>query len=692
MSQPLTGAPLDRADGRQKVTGGAMYSGDRSPDGLVHGEVVTSTIARGRIVSIDASQAHVAPGVIAVLTHENAPRIDASKKSANDSTFFVLQNDLVQFDRQPVAVVVAETLEQASAAAVLVRVTYANAGAILDMDTAQVFKPEKLFGAPATFERGSKTARNAAVGVDQTYRTPTEHHNPMETHGTVAIWREDGLTIYDSTQWVFGVQKAMAEIFGIPAERIKVIAPFVGGAFGSKGQVWSHVPLAVMASRVTGRPVKLLVNRSQMFGWVGHRPQTEQRVTISASSDGTLQSLSHDVTSETSLADEFVEPCGVFSRDLYRVPHYSMSHQLRRLSISKPTYQRGPGESTGSFAIESAMDELAYALNLDPLELRLQNYSNDNPNSGKPYTSKHLRTCYELASSRFNWAKRNPKVASTHRGRVLVGMGMASASRATHGSACSVRIRMGPDGTVVVQCGTIEQGTGSSTVYGQLAAEILGVPFDRVAFEFGNTTLPVAPLAAGSQTAASVGSAVVTAAQRMHEQLTAAGGKVPPEGLTVELENKPDEAAEEKFAQQAFGAHFAEVEVDPDIGAVRVTRFVAAFEAGRILNAKTARSQLVGGIVWGISMALLEKTRFDARTGRIMNANLTQYLIPTNADIPDIDVVTVEADDPNANPAGVRGIGEIGICGSAAAVANAVYHATGIRVRKLPISPESLIT
>jgi xanthine dehydrogenase YagR molybdenum-binding subunit len=691
MSQPLTGAPLDRADGRQKVTGAALYTGDRSPAGMLHATVVASTIAHGRIVAIDAAAAHAAPGVVTILTHENAPRVDASKKTPNDSTSFVLQNALVQFDRQPVALVVAQTLEQAVYAASLVAVSYDAQAPIAELADGEVFKPDKIFGQPAAHRRGTWSPSNAAGKVDETYHTPTEHHNPMETHGTVAVWNEGHVTIYDSTQWVFGVQKFIATMFGIAPARVTVIAPFVGGAFGSKGNPWSHVPLAVMASMVTGHPVKLLVDRTQMFGWVGHRPQTEQHVVLAAAAGGTLQRVSHDVTSETSLSDEFVEPCAVFSRDLYRVPNYEMSHQLRRLSISKPTYQRGPGESTGSFAMESAMDELAYALNVDPLALRLANYSVANPDSGKPYTGKHLNQCYEIASRRFVWSDRNPKVGSMRRGRMLVGMGMASGSRATHGSAASVRIRMNADGSVLVQCGTIEQGTGSSTVFGQLAAEILEVPFNRVRFEFGDTSLPAAPLAAGSQTAASVGSAVVVASQKMQELLAATGGKIPAGGLTVELENKPDEAAEDKFAQQAFGAHFAEVEVDPDTKAVRVTRFVAAFEAGRILNAKTARSQFVGGIVWGISMALFEKTRFDARTGRIMNANLTQYLIPTNADIPDIDVITVEADDPNANPAGVRGIGEIGISGSAAAVANAVYHATGIRVRSLPITAESLL-
>ncbi len=512
----------------------------------------------------------------------------------------------------------------------------------------------------------------------------------METHGTLAQWSGDRLTLHDSTQWAFGVQRRMAAIFGIDPKRITVIAPFVGGAFGGKGQPWSHVALAAMAAQLVKRPVKLLATRPQMFGWVGHRPQTAQTMSLSADDTGRLTSVTHDVVSETSIADEFVEPCGVFSRDLYAVPNYAMSHELRRLNISKPTYQRGPGESTGSFAMECAMDELAYEVGIDPLELRLRNYSENNPDSGKPYSSKRLRDCYQLASERFGWSGRNPAPRSGTRDRMLVGTGMASASRAVHRSEARVRIRMHTDGSVIVQCGTIEQGTGSSTVYGQLAAEILDIPFERVRFEFGDTTLPYAPLAAGSQTSGSVGSVVAVAANKLREQLVSLGGRVPDSGIEMEISDKPDDA-EERFATQAFGAHFVEVQVDPDVGTVSVTRYVAAFDGGRILNEKTARSQFLGGIVWGISMALFEKTQYDARTARIMNATLSEYLVPTNADIPDPDIIMVKSDDPNINPAGVKGIGEVGITGAAAAVANAVYHATGIRVRDLPITPDKLL-
>jgi xanthine dehydrogenase YagR molybdenum-binding subunit len=469
-----------------------------------------------------------------------------------------------------------------------------------------------------------------------------------------------------------------------------VIVPFVGGAFGSKGQPWSHVALAAMSAKLVGRPVKLIVTRPQMFAWIGHRPQTEQHIAIGAQRDGRLASVTHDTLCEASISDEFIEGCGTFSRDLYAVENFAMSHALPRLNIAKPTYQRGPGESTGSFAMESAMDELAYELGIDPIELRLRNDSERHPYNGKPYSSKHLRECYRLGAERFGWQRRNAKPSSMRDGRMLVGMGMATASRETFRSEAKARIRMNADGSVVVQCGTIEHGCGSPTVYAQLAAEILELPFDRVRFEFGDTELPEAPLAAGSQTSGSVGSVVVEAAQQLRAKLGELGGNVPAAGIVLDVTSTPPD--EEEYASGTFGAHFAAVAVDPDLGEVRVTRFVGAFDCGRILNAKTARSQMLGGIVWGISMALFEKTRYDHRTARIMNANLADYLVPTNADIPAVAVIFVEEDDPHVNPAGVKGIGEIGITGSAAAVANAVYHATGVRVRDLPITVEKLLS
>jgi len=689
---PVLGAARSRVEGPEKVTGRVRYTADYAPEDALHAVVVTSTAANARIAEIDERLALEVPSVVTILTHRNAPRVDARKQGPTSTLLFLLQNDVVQFDRQPVAVVIARTLEQAAEAADRIRVSYRAETPQTDLDAAPVAPVETIFGQPGTHARGNPDAPLPAgsVSVRQTYRTPTEHHNPMETHATIARWDSEGLTLWDSTQWAFGVRERMAQVFGIDPSRVRVIAPYVGGAFGSKGTPWSHVALAAMASKVTNRPVKLVVTRPQMFGFVGHRPKTEQRVELAAARDGALIVVKHVCQNETSIADEFVEPCGVFSRDLYAVPNYFMSHRLRRLNVSKPTYQRGPGESTGSFAMESAMDELAYALAIDPLELRLRNYSEVQPNNGKPYSGKCLRECYALAAERFGWSARNPAPRSTVRGRMLVGTGMATASRATHRSGSHARIRIDRAGEVTVAVGTIEQGTGSPTVFAQVAAEILGVPFERVRFLWGDTDLPQAPLAAGSQTAASVGSAVAAAAQALRRSLDELGGSIPNDGLEIVHAEEPPES-EEAYATQAFGAHFAEVEVDPDLGTVRVTRFVGAFDGGRILNEKTARSQLLGGVVWGISMALFEQTRYDRRTARIMNANLSEYLVPTNADVPNAELLLVSDDDRHANPIGVRGIGEVGICGSGAAVANAVYHATGVRVRDLPITPEKLL-
>lgn len=693
MTQPLIGKPYDRVEGPAKVTGEARYTADIAIEGVLHAVVVPSTIASGRVVAIDDTAARQASGVVEIMTHHNAPRVHAEKPPESGSLLFLLQNDRVEFDRQPVAVVIAETFEEATYAAELVRVEYQAERPQLDFDRAERYIPKEIFGRPGTHQRGDPASAfaSAPVRVDRIYRTPTEHHNPLEVHNTIAHWDGPRLTLHDSSQWAFGVRNRLAKVFDIPTNDVRVIVPFVGGAFGSKGQPWSHVPLAAMAAKLVGRPVRLVVTRPQMFGWIGHRPQTEQHIALGARSDGRLVSVTHEVLSETSVSDEFVEPCAIFSRDLYAVANYGMSHQLPRLNISKPIYQRGPGEATGSFAMESAMDELAYELAIDPLELRLRNYSERDPDTGKPYSSKHLRECYLRAAERFEWTRRSAEPRSTRRGRMLVGLGMASASRATHRTGAKVRIAMNPDGSVVVACGTIEQGCGSPTVYAQLAAEILDVPFERVRFEFGDTNLPEAPLAAGSQTSGSVGSAVVKAAEAMRDRLAQAGGSIPAGGLSLDISEEPDEEEEERYSTQGFGAQFAEVEVDPDLGEVRVVRFVGAYDCGRILNAKTANSQLVGGIVWGISMALFEKTRYDTRTARIMNANLGEYLVPTHADTPNPEVIVIAEDDPYVNPAHVKGIGEVGITGVAAAIANAVYNATGIRVRELPITPDKLL-
>jgi xanthine dehydrogenase YagR molybdenum-binding subunit len=685
---PLVGEGSDRLDGPAKVTGAASYAADFRANGLAHAIMVTSTVANGRVVRIDDAKARKASGVLAVLTHANAPRVNA-QRAGFAYELMALQDDRVRYDRQPIAVVIAETLEDATAATALLDIFYETERPVTSIeDAAEPYVPESIFGDPPGSRRGDPEGAFAAspVRVENVYSTPVEHHNPIEPHATLARWEGENLIVHDSTQGITNVRRRLAAVFGIPPERIRVISPYLGGGFGCKGGVWSHVALAAMAARAVGRPVRLVLSREQMYSSVGCRPRTIQKISLGAERDGRLRSITHDVLSQTSAFDEFIESSALVTKMLYKTPTLRTTHRLARLNIATPTYTRAPGEASGTFALESAMDELAYSVDLDPIELRLRNYAEKDPEEGKDYSSKHLRECYVLGAEKIGWRDRVREPRSMRDGRMLVGMGMASATYPAFRWPASAIVRMNGDGTVLVRSGTQDLGTGSYTVYAQVAAEVLGISLARVRVELGDTDLPPAPLSAGSQTAASVGTAVYQAASRLRDRL--AGGENPP--LEARVDAKPED--DEPYATHAFGAQFARVEVDPDLGEVRVRAMIGAFAAGRILNRKTARSQLLGGMVWGIGMALHEITHFDERTARIMNANLADYIVPVNADIRQMEAYIVEEDDPHVNPIGVKGIGEIGITGAAAAIANAVYHATGIRVRDLPITPEKLLS
>ncbi|MGG1948020.1 xanthine dehydrogenase family protein molybdopterin-binding subunit [Trinickia sp. NRRL B-1857] len=733
----MIGQPLDRTDGVLKVTGGAKYAAEFPASQLAHAVLVTSTIACGRIASIDTTQAREMPGVMLVMTSRNAPRLpnggQPSVAPPAQRRLSLLQTDEVRYNNEPIAVVVADTLERAIDAANHVQITYAPASPALDFAAAKTHghPPESMIGGKPDTERGNIAHGLSAgsVRVEAVYTTPMEHHNPMEPHAVMAAWDGPRLTLYDTSQGVGNASKAVATFLGIKPEDVHIVSPFVGGGFGCKGSVWSHVVLCAMAARQVGRPVRLALTRPQMFGSVGGRPYTEQHLALAAREDGTLTGLRHDTYSNTSTFEDWTETSGVITRMLYEVPNLATTHRLVPLNVGTPTFMRAPGETTGSFALESALDEMAAALKMDPLALRLKNYAEIDPQEHKPWSSKQLRECYRIGAERFGWAKRTHEPRSMRRGNTLVGMGMATATYPAHRSEAAAFARILPDGTAVVASGTQDLGTGTYTVMTQVAADALGFPIGRISFALGDSSLPHAPVSGGSQSVASVAPAVKEAAtaarQRLIETACAdvdsplhgmsisdvtvvdgwvvarndtsrrdpaaaviarAGGR-PIEGHATA--KRGDEA--KRYAFHSFGAVFVEVHVDAALGTIRVPRVVAVYDVGKLLNEKTGKSQLMGGIVWGIGAALEEETALDPRYGRFVNANLAEYHVPVNADIGTIDVSVLDIPDPQFNALGARGIGEIGITGVPAAIANAVYHATGVRVRDLPITLDKVL-
>jgi xanthine dehydrogenase YagR molybdenum-binding subunit len=704
---------------------------------MTYAVIVGSTVAKGRIDRIAAQEAERAPGVLAVMTHVNAPRLpaDATKKTTpGDRVLQILQDDLVRYSGQPVAVVVADTFERASAAAARVDVHYQAEAPVTEMEGEidRAFSHPLSNGKSPDSRRGDldKGLAAATTRIEVTYTTPVEHHNPMEMHATVAVWQgPEQLTLYDATQGVFEVQRKTALALGLPTENVRILSPFVGGGFGGKGSVWSHVVLAAMAARQVGRPVKLVLTRMQMFDFVGFRPRTIQKVALGATQAGVLTAIAHEGTSQTSRFDDFVEPVAVATRMLYACPNVVTSHRLVRLDAGTPQFMRAPGESSGTFALESAMDELAAALAIDPVELRLKNYADRDPHEDKPWSSKSLRECYRRGAERFQWSRRTPAPRSMRDGNLLVGLGMATATYPVNRNAAGAVARVFSNGTAVVQSGSQDVGPGTYTAMTQIAADALGLPAGKVRFELGDTRMPKTPVSGGSMTAASTGSAVqatCSALQRKLLRMALDAPESPLRGadekdLVVEDgriyarsdprkaetyaallgrkglkqveergEAKPG-AEKEQLSMHSFGAQFAEVRVDPEMGTVRVTRWTGVFAAGRILNPKLARSQFIGGVVWGIGMALTERTVMDPRLGRFVTRDLADYHVPVNADVPDIDVSWINEVDPRVNPVGVKGIGELGLTGAAAAIANAIYHATGKRIRDLPITVDKLL-
>src|SRR5208282_3187854 len=735
----LVGKPISRVDGRLKVTGEARYAAEFNIANQAYGIIIPSTIAKGRVISIDTTEAEEAPGVLAVMTHGNAPKLHLA-----NSFFFTfiaenrlpLQDDLVHFAGQSIGLIVADTFEHAEYAASLVRVTYDEQTPALEIIGSQLqgSEPNDYLGIPMQVRRGDPaklaSISDDGVKIDRTYTTPVEHHNPMEPSASIAVWDEDRLTIYDSTQSVADTRDALAQIFGIPTENVRVISYFVGGGFGSKSGVWLYKVLAAMAARSLGRPVKVVLSRQQLFSSTGHRPATIQSISRKATKDGKLTAIRHHTVSQGSFVTDFFEACGMATVILYSCPNLEVTHHVVPVNVAPPTFMRAPGEASGLFALESALDELSYELNIDPVKLRIINHADLNPDNSKPWSSKHLKECYQLGMELFGWSKRNPKPRSMRDGQDLVGWGIATGTYPGGRVPASARVRIIEDGSAVVSTATHELGTGTYTILTQIAADTLSLPIDKVKTEIGDSNLPRAPVSGGSLTAPSVGSAVKDAAESALRKLTIMAtddANSPLHGLSKEeivvnegrlsarnnsskaesyvdiikrnrtpfIEAEANTAPNkgwENYASNSFGAQFAEVKVDPDLGHVRVTRFVGVFDTGRILNTKTARSQMISGIVWGIGMALMEHTVYDKMNGRVITNNMADYAVPVNADVPQIQVSFIDKPDPQISSQGARGVGEIGITGVPAAIANAVYHATGIRVRDLPITPDKLLS
>ncbi|HKH43597.1 MAG TPA: xanthine dehydrogenase family protein molybdopterin-binding subunit [Thermoanaerobaculia bacterium] len=734
------GKEMSRVDGVAKVTGQAKYAAEFQVPNLAYGFIVLSTATRGTIKEIDTREAEGAPGVIRVFTHLNAPKLGPKtsteeapprgNQEEKDKSFRALQSDRIFFNRQPVALVVAETYEQARYAARLVKASYNVEKHQTDTEAVRGRARVPSQGPPPK-PRGNpeEAMRNAPVKIEAEYRIPIEHHNPMEPHAAIAVWQGDKLTIFDKTQEVYNVREHLASSFGVPEENVNVVSPFVGGAFGSSLRPNYYPALTAMAARELKRPVKVVYTRTQMFTGHGYRPYTIQKVALGAERSGKLSAMIHEAVHNTSSFEEFSDGTTGFPRQVYACPNLDAPLKITDTDLNTPTWMRAPGAVSGMFALECAMDELAYALKIDPLELRLVNYAEVDPESGRPFSSKALRECYRLGAEKFGWKDRKPEPRSMRDGRWLVGWGMATGVWGAFQRPASARITLRADGTAHVVSATSDIGPGTYTVMTMIAAEYLGLTPEQVKFELGDTKFPPAPSQGGSQTTSSVGSAVYGAALAVGAKLsslanreadsplqTAAASDVemldgrlrlksdPSRFVSVSdvmkrnglteitetFESRPSNERQ-KYATMAHGAQFVEVKVDPDLGAIRVTRAIEVTACGKIINPKASHSQEIGGVVWGIGMALQEATEIDHRYGRIMNPNLQHYHVPVNADVHEIETLFVEEDDRVVNPLGVKGMGELGMVGIPAAIANAVFHATGRRIRELPMTPDKLL-
>lgn len=729
---------IDRVDGKAKVTGAAKYSAEYSIPNLAYGVLVGSTIAKGKIASLDIKNVERAPGVLSVITYQNAPKVPAYHQAPNANTpigptwsggLKIFYNDSIYFYGQPVALVIADTLERAQHAASLVKATYIKEEPKTNLHTNLHAAAPPRNARLAEYKRGEGDVyKSAPVSIEAEYIMPMEVHLPMELHSTIAIWEgNDKVTVYDKTQGVKSTQRVVMQAYGLKEENVKVNAQYVGGGFGSALRTWPHVIAALMGSQKTGRPLKLVLHREQMFTHVGYRPYTIQKIGLGADREGKLTGITHEAWSQTSSYEEFTEGTVNMSRFMYACPNVVTRYKIAALDLSTPTWMRGPGEATGSFALESALDELAYALDLDPIELRLRNYAETDPERNRPWSSKFLKECYQMGAERIGWWQRNRKPRSMQENGWLVGYGMSSGVFGAFRGSATVLARLMGDGSLIVQSAVSDSGPGTATAMVKIASDAMSLPVSKVTFQLGDSSLPPGPTQGGSTTTSTLGSAVYEACvalkQKIAEQATGegayfAGAKkedivFKDAGMSLadgskrisyvdflKRSNQPSvEVIQEsranpqaqQYSMYSFSVHFSKVHVHPATGVVKVNRAVTVVDAGKIVSEKTAASQMIGGVVGGIGMALTEEAVIDHRYGRIINNNFADYHVPVHADCPHIEALFVNKPDPIINPMGSKGMGEIALIGYAASVANAVFHATGKRVRELPITPDKVI-